>query len=698
MSSPRYYPPQHRPPQNSGWLLPLVILGVAVTLFFFGLAGVAVWYFAFFRPARIAQQEQQQFQPPPPEVEEQRDRPVLGGQGTNKTKPSLTPPRPPVTARGGFKSSGSTSGGTTSDATTREGAVSGGAIGGSASLGGSSGRGLAELPPEIRNAQLLQIDSGTLQYDLQPNTDYGVSFWVDSTGSGGGNSTIKGRTVYRLSNEDPRAILEAHKGKLEINLEPDGVGTGTGFAIHPDGVIMTCAHVVAGAKEVVVMIDEQPVPAKVVAYDGANDLAVLKVGKTFSNIIPLSRDLPDLGVDCRVIGFPLADALGTKIKMSKGSVIGIDEALGDRRLMIDATVNPGNSGGPVVGEKGELLGVAAAITTIEKTQSVSFCVPVDTVQELLRKARIPFDTSHEGEGMVDSRSVRTFKDAIGCTFLIVVPSKSDEAGAGQLYALDFRITLEEKNSAAKSNNPITGKIVVDRSGKVYYTDPSPTLPLYIGRASTIGFDRYPDVGITGWQSTEVQLVNIDVPASSAPGGDDPFGGLLVNPRLRNPFGGPQMNIPQTQTVEAVCSRIHLYQTTQPSSKNYKKAMIVSCIDQQMDPKFVVACEGTISFDPKSGFAKKSMVKGEFESRLGRGPSRGRISIQYGYMNEQEIAAVEAEEKERIRKAQEEAIAAERQRRAELERQAAEARRKIEAEIKIRDGNLKSALDQFDPDK
>ncbi len=123
------------------------------------------------------------------------------------------------------------------------------------------------------------------------------------------------------------------------------------------------------------------------------------------------------------------------------------------------------------------------------------------------------------------------------------------------------------------------------------------------RSSAIGFDRYPDTGITGWQSTEVQLVNIDVPVSSTPGGNDPFGGLLVNPRLRNPFGGPQMNVPQRQTVEAVCSRIQLYQNAQPSSKNCKKAMIVSCIDQQMDPKFIVVCEGTISFDPKSGFAK-----------------------------------------------------------------------------------------------
>lgn len=674
MQSQPYYRPPTPPRKGSGMFVPLLIGGILLSLFVCAGGGVAVWYFMFFRPLEIVETNLDVVG-----IEEGGDRQDKSSPAEKTSSEKLTPRRFSTPSN---KSSNKS----------------------------TSKSGLDDLPQDYLTRGKREIDDGaTLRYRIEPNTDYGVNFWVELTPPSGGTTTTKGRTIYRLSDSDPLALLNSKPGRLEIDLEPEGGSTGTGFAIHPDGVVMTCAHVVQNAKRIFVVINDVRVPAEILAIDAPNDLAILKIAQRFDKIIPFSSDIPDLGSSCRVIGFPLSPMFGTNVKMSTGTVNGLDSPFGDPRLLIDATVNPGNSGGPVVGENGQLYGVAASILALERTQDVSFCVPVNLARDFARKARIPIDSSRDGSGMIDGRSVSNFKDAISCTFLIEVPGDSGQLQSANLYALDFQTTVTRQSGNQPPAPPTTasGKIVIDRLGKVLYTDNSPALPFYIGRASTIGFDQFPNYGEKGWNSTEVQVISIEEVKVQPSGGSDPFGIHQFQPNFRGRpnIGGPSgfpgppnLGGPRTETVEALAIKVSQFRAQGMNSKSYQKLLSMGCVDSELQLKFNVECQGTVAFDPQTGFAKKASVNGHFRSVLGSGPSAGRISIQYGYMNEQEIAAIEAEEAERQRLAQEAAMAADRERREKQEREAAIKRQQVQEDVERKDRNVTSKLDLLDPDK
>jgi hypothetical protein len=177
--------------------------------------------------------------------------------------------------------------------------------------------------------------------------------------------------------------------------------SGSGFIferMEGKGYIITNAHVVAPIKgwvsavEVIVnsgMTDEQVLPAKVVAIDESLDLAVLGVdSKDLPSPIPTSKVL-DLyeTMPVFIFGFPFGDVLRTgkrnpEITIVKGGVSSLrkDEYGNLAAVQIDGSVNPGHSGGPIVTEDGDLVGVAVA--KVVGTQ-IGLAIPAAELRELL---------------------------------------------------------------------------------------------------------------------------------------------------------------------------------------------------------------------------------------------------------------------------------------------------------------------------
>jgi serine protease Do len=162
---------------------------------------------------------------------------------------------------------------------------------------------------------------------------------------------------------------------------------GSGFIISPDGYIVTNHHVVEDADEVEVTIsDEHKVKAKVVGKDPATDLALLKVDD--------GRDLPyvTLGDSGRVeigewvlaIGYPLiyGKTATSGIISATGRKIGISQATSsfENFLQTDAAINFGNSGGPLVNMRGEVIGVNTAISV--QGQNIGFAVPINQFKDI----------------------------------------------------------------------------------------------------------------------------------------------------------------------------------------------------------------------------------------------------------------------------------------------------------------------------
>ena len=194
-------------------------------------------------------------------------------------------------------------------------------------------------------------------------------------------------------------------------------GTGTGVVTDNDGHVLTNAHVVAGAQNVIVVgFDGMPRAAQVVgswAADQNSDLALLLL-EDASGLQPIS-----MGNSARLeVGDPVV-AIGNALGLGLSVSVGIVSAIGrqvrtdttsiENVLQTDAAINPGNSGGPLLDAEGRLVGINTA--GISSAQNIGFAIPVDQA--------IPF---------IDYVVADAGQPFIGAIFLTVTPQVAGQFG------------------------------------------------------------------------------------------------------------------------------------------------------------------------------------------------------------------------------------------------------------------------------
>lgn len=172
---------------------------------------------------------------------------------------------------------------------------------------------------------------------------------------------------------------------LALLAGPSRADTGTAFVVGADGYLLTCHHVIAEATQVTVTIGEERHAAQVLAADAEQDLAVLKIDVTGLTALPLgnSNEL-ETGETVRTFGYPLIGQLGTSLKVTTGAVSGIASRGARRLIQVDAPINPGGSGGPLVNAEGEVVGVVSAKLPGEQASNVGFVIPINYAKPLLR--------------------------------------------------------------------------------------------------------------------------------------------------------------------------------------------------------------------------------------------------------------------------------------------------------------------------
>ena len=167
-------------------------------------------------------------------------------------------------------------------------------------------------------------------------------------------------------------------------------GTGSGVIISDDGYIVTNNHVVEFADEVqVTLYDNRQFKAKVIGTDANTDMAVIKIEANNLPTLPYAdSDKAQVGEWVLAVGNPfnLTSTITAGIISAKGRDINIIQ--GDRSIesfiQTDAAVNPGNSGGALVNDKGELLGINTAIATQTGSFSgYSFAIPVNIMRKIV---------------------------------------------------------------------------------------------------------------------------------------------------------------------------------------------------------------------------------------------------------------------------------------------------------------------------
>jgi serine protease Do len=192
---------------------------------------------------------------------------------------------------------------------------------------------------------------------------------------------------------------------------------GSGFVVSADGYIVTNNHVIDKAQRITVTLDDgSQVPAKLIGADPKNDLAVIKI-KPAAPLATVSwGDSDTLRVGDQVLAIGNPFGIGTTVTSGIVSARGRDLHSGpyDDFIQIDAPINHGNSGGPLVDAKGQVVGINTAIYSPNGgSVGVGFAIPSDQAQKVVAKLMKDGSIEHGFIGVQIQPVTADIADAIG---------------------------------------------------------------------------------------------------------------------------------------------------------------------------------------------------------------------------------------------------------------------------------------------
>jgi S1-C subfamily serine protease len=275
------------------------------------------------------------------------------------------------------------------------------------------------------------------------------------------------RAVIRVADEVGPSVV-----KIEVRRQNgERAGSGSGFIITPDGFVLTNSHVVHGAERVeVTLADGRQPDAQVVGDDPHTDLAVIRV---FAPQLHPVR----LGDSRRVRVGQLAIAIGNPYGFQCTVTAGVVSALGrsfrantgrliDNVIQTDAALNPGNSGGPLVNSRGEVIGVNTAV--ILPAQGLCFAIAIDTAKYvagwLIKEGKIP--RSYIGVGgqnvPLPRRLVRHYRLPVSTGVLVIALVPTGPAARAGLRHGDLMV--EFNGQPVPSIDALHKLLTADRIG------------------------------------------------------------------------------------------------------------------------------------------------------------------------------------------------------------------------------------------
>jgi serine protease Do len=239
----------------------------------------------------------------------------------------------------------------------------------------------------------------------------------------------------------PDAISQMFGARPTTRITP---GLGTGFIVRNDGVIITNAHVIAGADSISVMLrDGKIYPAKRLGADETNDVAVIKIDAENLPVVKLGNSSSlVVGEWSIAIGNPYGFLLGnSEPTVTAGVISGVGRNLIERgdgpqqyydMIQTDASINPGNSGGPLANADGEVIGVNSSIySNSGGSVGLGFAIPINRVMRVVDDLLTHGSVRRPWVGVQFQQLSRNPRDLIGAGAVVSsVAPESPAAAAG----------------------------------------------------------------------------------------------------------------------------------------------------------------------------------------------------------------------------------------------------------------------------
>lgn len=195
--------------------------------------------------------------------------------------------------------------------------------------------------------------------------------------------------------------------------------SGTGFAVNSDGYFLTNEHVVKDCDVQGIFYAGKPKRLEILSKDEKLDLAIL-ISRSVK-IVDHLRFSPTLvtGQDIYAYGYPFLGELSKEIKVTDGIVSSLAGLKNDlSRIQITAPIQPGNSGGPVVDDKGLVIGVAVGGLVGEDVQNINFAIKKDIVLGYLSQNRVTFEVATDAVSQQTPDIVKKMKNAVFPVFCL----------------------------------------------------------------------------------------------------------------------------------------------------------------------------------------------------------------------------------------------------------------------------------------
>ncbi len=462
-----------------------------------------------------------------------------------------------------------------------------------------------------------------LRYKWEPNREYPYKFTIEANLGDVTERTI-GVCIYRVSNKPAGPTIEFRQK-----------GTGTAFVVSADGYLVTCAHVVEGAKSLEVHLGNQKYPAQVIASDAVHDVAVIKINAQNLSPIALSdSNSVQLGQSVRAFGFPLSDVLGNNLKVTSGSVSGLNQEAGSRIFQVDAAINPGNSGGPLVNEFGDVIGVASAKLTGDVVSTVGFGRPINDVKVLLEQAGARFAPGTAQQKLEGPALAQKVSSAVA---LVHVTAGASANRTTLAYEASFSTTQRPvAGRAFRLTLPTIGRgsglITIDEFGELITMTGDEQLPMLMGPAGLVAIAPLNAGGQSTWgRKSPTSITRIEQDPN------DPLARLRGR-GIRRPFGPPIGNAPKETVFPA--EETTAFTLGQPIADvvPIKKAYEIKTLDNAAAPYLHLKGEGTWKFNHKESVPFSAELKFELARNIDNATIRVPFEMQFIYTDPQIIAA------------------------------------------------------------